>query len=407
MGILEKLKINGYEAYVVGGCVRDSLLGKEPIDWDICTNATPDIIANMFHKTIKIGQRFGTIKVVLDDGDYEITTFRSEGIYSDFRRPDEVKFSDNIEEDLKRRDFTINAMAFNPEIGLIDIFNGQKHLREKLIICVGNPKERFAEDPLRIMRCIRFAAQLQFKIDNDTYEALINNKEKLKSISVERIRDEFNKILVSNDPSQGVQLIIKSDMDSLVFIKVENKEDCIQALDKLNEIEAHLILRLSMLFIITMKYTKTTLTEIEKYLKRFKHDNNTIAIINNLIREYINIKETKTSVEFKKIIRRIGKVNTPYLLKLYKVIDQSRHASDLESMYQNILQMQEPIDISDLYIRGEDLMKIGLQGPAIGEAIELLIEAVHEEPLFNKKNMLIDIIRNKYFNRAGATDGRN
>ena len=203
--ILQQLNKHGYEAYIVGGCVRDSLLGKQPNDWDITTSAKPEEVKAIFHRTIDTGIQHGTVTVlvdreILDDGSgspashtdyaFEVTTYRVDGVYTDHRRPESVCFTASLEEDLKRRDFTINAMAYNPEQGVIDIFGGQKDLEKGIIRCVGEASERFDEDALRILRAVRFAAQLDFVIENQTREAMRDQAKFLKDISAERIYED-------------------------------------------------------------------------------------------------------------------------------------------------------------------------------------------------------------------------
>ena len=215
--ILQQLNKHGYEAYIVGGCVRDSLLGKQPNDWDITTSAKPEAVKAIFHRTIDTGIQHGTVTVlvdreILDDGrgspashtDYafEVTTYRVDGVYTDHRRPESVCFTASLEEDLKRRDFTINAMAYNPEQGVIDIFGGQEDLEKGIIRCVGEASERFDEDALRILRAVRFAAQLDFVIENQTREAMRDQAKFLKDISAERICTELTKMIVSKHPER-------------------------------------------------------------------------------------------------------------------------------------------------------------------------------------------------------------
>ena len=200
--ILDKLQSNGYEAYIVGGCVRDSLIGFAPHDWDICTSALPEQICDVFsdYKIIPTGIQHGTVTVLIEDSGishfYEITTYRVDGEYKDNRHPESVEFVSSLEQDLSRRDFTINAMAYNPKTGLIDLFDGAKDIENRIIRCVGNPKERFSEDALRILRALRFALRFNYKIDNDTLSAMDQCSELLKNISIERVNSELTIILI-------------------------------------------------------------------------------------------------------------------------------------------------------------------------------------------------------------------
>ena len=186
--ILDKFDSNGFEAFIVGGCVRDSLLNKKPQDYDITTNAFPEKIEELFDKTIPTGIKHGTVTVLIDKNSYEVTTYRVDGEYLNNRKPKDVKFVSNIEEDLSRRDFTINAMAYSPYLGFKDCFNGKEDLKNKLIRCVGNPDKRFSEDALRMLRAIRFSCQLNFKIEKLTAESIRKNFKLIKNISMERIQ---------------------------------------------------------------------------------------------------------------------------------------------------------------------------------------------------------------------------
>ncbi|MBP5600035.1 MAG: CCA tRNA nucleotidyltransferase, partial [Lachnospiraceae bacterium] len=198
--IINTLEENGFEAYAVGGCVRDSLLGRVPNDWDITTSAKPLETKKLFKRTFDTGIKHGTISVLLDKEIYEVTTYRIDGEYEDARHPKEVTFTSKLSEDLLRRDFTINAMAYNPKRGLVDLYGGKEDLENKIIRCVGNPYDRFTEDALRIMRAVRFAAQLNYQIEDDTKKAIKELSPNLKKISAERIQVELVKLLTSDNP---------------------------------------------------------------------------------------------------------------------------------------------------------------------------------------------------------------
>jgi len=200
--IINKIYENNYEAYIVGGCVRDAILGFEPNDYDITTSASPDIVKKIFKdfKCIETGIEHGTISVLIEDEIFEITTYRIEGEYKDHRRPENVEFTGKLEEDLKRRDFTINAMVYNEKKELVDLFGGKEDLNNKIIRTVGNPYDRFNEDGLRMIRAIRFSSKLNFAIEKETLKAIYDNAYTIKSISLERITDEFTKIILSDWP---------------------------------------------------------------------------------------------------------------------------------------------------------------------------------------------------------------
>ena len=250
--IIDKMYENDFEAYIVGGCVRDAILGFEPNDYDITTNATPETIKSIFRdfKCIETGIEHGTISVVMDEEIYEITTYRIEGEYKDHRRPENVDFTSKLEEDLKRRDFTINAMSYNEKEGLIDLFGGKIDIENKIIKTVGNPYDRFNEDGLRMIRAIRFSSKLDFKIEADTLLAIYNNAKIIKNISLERITDEFNKIILSNKP-ENIIYLFKTKLLNNLNISSEEDENKIAKLYKkiriLKKIDKILVKRLAVL----------------------------------------------------------------------------------------------------------------------------------------------------------------
>lgn len=200
--ILEQLNRANHEAYIVGGCVRDFLLGKEPSDWDITTSAKPQQVKALFRRTIDTGIAHGTVTIMKGNVGYEVTTYRIDGEYEDARHPKEVTFTSSLEEDLKRRDFTMNAMAYHPEKGLVDIFGGQEDMNRGIIRCVGNAKERFTEDALRMMRAIRFAAQMNYEIEEETFQAIRKMAPSISKVSAERIQVEMTKTLISAHPGK-------------------------------------------------------------------------------------------------------------------------------------------------------------------------------------------------------------
>lgn len=227
--IINELMNNGYEAYAVGGCIRDSILGKEPEDWDITTSANPLEVKKIFRRTVDTGIQHGTVTVLLEREGYEVTTYRIDGEYEDNRRPKSVEFTVDLVEDLKRRDFTINAMAYNRQEGLVDVFGGLKDLKEGIIRCVGSAAERFEEDALRILRAIRFSAQLGFEIEEETLKAVVEKAKNLEAISAERIRVELNKLLLSPHPEKlvdtykaGITKVVLPEFDSMMVTDQKN-----------------------------------------------------------------------------------------------------------------------------------------------------------------------------------------
>ena len=247
--ILHILQDAGYEAYAVGGCIRDSLLGRTPDDWDITTSARPEETKALFEKTIDTGIQHGTVTVMRHGRGYEVTTYRVDGEYEDGRHPKEVTFTASLEEDLKRRDFTVNAMAYNEEDGLVDLFGGRQDLERKIIRCVGEANERFEEDALRIMRAVRFSAQLGFTIEERTKEAIRGHADRLRQVSAERIQMELTKLVTSPNPDflriaweTGITAVVLPEFDRLMEQLVDASreaagelEDVPDPLDELDE----------------------------------------------------------------------------------------------------------------------------------------------------------------------------
>ena len=307
--IIHTLQEAGHEAYIVGGCVRDAILGKEPGDWDITTSAKPEEVKALFRRTIDTGIEHGTVTVMFDKEGYEITTYRVDGKYEDHRRPTSVTFTASLIEDMKRRDFTINAMAYNETEGVIDHFDGMGDLKRKMIRCVGEPKERFDEDALRILRALRFSAQLDFSIDEKTKEAIRNQAVYLKDISAERIHVELTKLLVSSHPERlrtayelGVTKIVLPEFDAMMETEQNNKHHMYtvgeHTLCVVQEVPATEALRwAALLHDVAKPCTKTSdetgdhfyehnrvgVDMAEDILRRLKFDNVTIGRVKRLV----------------------------------------------------------------------------------------------------------------------------
>lgn len=432
--IITILQSNGFEAYVVGGCVRDSILGKEPYDWDITTNALPEKTKNIFESDYKVfptGLKHGTITLLKeDDSAYEVTTFRIDGEYSDGRHPDEVMFTSSLREDLSRRDFTINAMAYSDKTGLVDYFNGLNDINIRVIRCVGNPNERFKEDGLRMMRGVRFSAQLGFKIEGDTEKAILQNSALIKNVSIERIQQEFNKIVL-NDPRRI------NDLWSLGLLKHFLPEFglCIGFEQKnpyhIYSIERHLVesmchidkqiaLRLTMLLHDVCK-PETRSTDVEgidhfynhgelsakkarEILKRMRYDNRTIDKVSELIR--FHDTEIIGKKNIRRLLNKLGKENLRDLIKVKEadilaqnsIYYQERH-NKLEKIRVEINEVIEENScyaIKDLKVDGSDLMNIGFKpDKSIGDTLKWLLELVIEKPELNEKDVLIELVKNR------------
>ena len=308
--IIHLLQENGYDAYAVGGCVRDSLLGRIPADWDITTSARPLEVKNLFKRTIDTGLQHGTVTVMMGKEGFEVTTYRIDGEYEDSRHPKEVIFTGKLEEDLKRRDFTINAMAYNDREGLVDVFGGAKDLENQIIRCVGDPSERFTEDALRIMRAVRFSAQLGFSIEEETKRAAGELAETLKKISAERIHTELVKLLVSPHPQYlktawelGITRVVLPEFDAMMETGQNNPHHCYtlgeHTLKALESVCADRVLRLAVVFHDMGKPEKRSTDEMgidhfyghqkaseeiaRRILRRLRFDNDTIAAVTKLV----------------------------------------------------------------------------------------------------------------------------
>lgn len=398
--IIEVLYSNGYEAYAVGGCVRDSVLGRKPKDWDVTTSALPQEVKSLFKKTIDTGIKHGTVTVMIKGEGYEVTTYRVDGDYKDGRHPENVKFSLKLTEDLQRRDFTINAMAYNNKVGLVDQFDGMKDLREGIIRCVGNPSERFGEDALRMMRAVRFCAQLGFRMDDDTYKAIIKLAPNIMKVSVERIQVELVKTLLSENPDY-----VQKFQETGLFAGILPKIDKIlsgkykkSTLTMLKFSECTTILRYAALF------SSIDYEDIQEILKSLKLDNYTIDTVSKLIKYSKNkIEENEPAV--REALHKYGKDMLNLMLKHEKAViatkeavtgimlpARKKHLAVMESMVSHIIERGDCFTLKDLDITGDDLIEYGLKGPEIGRVLGLLLDIVIENQKLNDKQTLITLI---------------
>ena len=436
--IINNFYKNSYEAYMVGGCVRDSILGVEPKDYDITTSAKPEETISLFEKTIPTGLKHGTITVIINSTPYEVTTFRTEGIYLDNRRPSSVDFVTDIKEDLSRRDFTINALAYNENTGLIDYFNGVNDIKNKIIRCVGDADKRFKEDALRMLRAIRFSCQLTFDIEENTLKAIKDNYKLIENISFERIRDEICKILISPNPSRGLELLKDTNLLELILPEINslvdfspkcnnhNRNVFTHTLRVIDNTENDLLLRLSALFHDVGKLN--TLTPFnnglfygfpghsiegaimsKRILSKLKFDNNTIKIVSKLIEHHLvlNVDTMLTKYEVKKLVNDVGKNNISLLFKLQRAdinsLDNPKIFLDkvnyTEKLTNEILENNEPLTIKDLDITGEDLISnLGLKpGKIIGDILNYLLDKVLENPNLNSKEILLNLAKDKFY----------
>ncbi len=437
--IINELIQHGFEAYAVGGCVRDMVLGREPEDWDITTSATPQEVKRIFRRTVDTGIAHGTVTVLLDKDHYEVTTYRLDGEYEDNRHPKEVSFTSSLSEDLKRRDFTINAMAYNEKEGFVDLFDGLADIKKGIIRCVGSAKERFDEDALRILRAVRFSAQLNFNIEEETMKAIKAKVSHLNNISAERIRVELNKLLISNHTDRfrtlyevGITGVILPEFDRLMTTPQKNihhiytvGEHTIRAVKEVAgkqeenqfDISQRSILKWTMLLhdiekpgTISMgkdgqnhfygHQEKGAITA-KNILKRLKFDNDTLNAVIHLIKWH-DYRFVLTPVGMRRAASKIGKdymellfevnradtsaKNPEYTKEKYDKLEQARN------IYEEILDKSECVSLKELNINGRDLIEDGYRpGKELGGILNKLLEAVIENPQLNQKETLISL----------------
>lgn len=431
------LNMEGFQCFLVGGSVRDSIMGFTPNEYDIATNAKPEDVQRIFKYTIPTGIKHGTILVILDDMHVEITTFRSDGNYSDGRHPDKVEYTASIEDDLPRRDLTINAMAYNVLDGtLIDMFDGMKDIKNKIIRSVGNPYERFTEDGLRIMRAIRFATKLNFNIEKETFEAICHSTGMLTSIAYERIREEFNGILISDNPFRGIELLRKTGILALIMPELMqgfgvsqnrfHKYDVyyhilhtIQAVEPLETEELTLLVRLAALFhdiakpMVQKKVSKQEepvyynhevvgANVAKKIMKRLKYSNAEIDFVTLLVRQHMFYYQDEwTDGAVRRFMKAVGIENIKPLLKLREADrlgsgnrkdKESKAIPKLLARIDKIIEEENAITVKDLKINGNDLMKeFNLKpGPIVGKILNYLLDLILDEPSLNDKEKLME-----------------
>ena len=419
----------GFEAYVVGGCVRDSILGRQPEDWDITTSATPGETKALFEKTFDTGIKHGTVTILLDREGFEVTTYRIDGKYEDNRHPKEVTFTRSLKEDLLRRDFTINAMAYNEKEGLVDIFGGLTDLKEKRIRCVGDAKQRFLEDALRILRGIRFAAQLGFSIEDETRAGMRELAPTLRKISAERIQAELIKMLVSDRPGLlleayelGITAQFLPEFDRLMKTEQETPhhmynvgEHTIHAIEN---VRADKILRLTMLLhdmgkpaLKTMDVSgrahfKKHAFESEKIagnvLRRLRFDNDTLRKVTRLV-YYHDYRMPAEAENVRRAVNRIGEDLFSYYMEvrradvlaqsMYRREEKIRNLDEIEELYSDIVKKEQCVSLKKLAVTGKDLIEAGMEpGKEIGKKLNELLELVIEKPELNTKKELLKFL---------------
>lgn len=425
--IIQQLSANGFEAYAVGGCVRDSILGREPEDWDITTSARPEQVKQIFPRTVDTGIEHGTVTVLMDKETFEVTTYRVDGEYEDHRHPKDVTFTACLEEDLKRRDFTINAMAYNPETGLVDIFHGMEDLKRQVIRCVGNPGERFDEDALRILRAIRFSAQLGFSIDEATKLAMSQRVEALREVSAERIRVELVKLLVSDHPERireacalGITRVILPEYDAIVGVAQHTPNHIYDVeehtLIALKNIDAAPVLRLTMLFHdfgkpvvkktdgerdIFYKHPEVSAKMCRNIMRRLKFDNHTLENVYRLVKWH-GLKYMANDISVRRALNRVGEDIFEDFIKVQRADVSAKNPAvipkkmkllaEKEAIYRKILRRGDCFEVKTLAVNGKDLIQAGIpQGPVLGAVLERLVELVIDAPELNEKAKLLEL----------------
>lgn len=429
--IIRILEENGHEAYAVGGCVRDTLLGRTPQDWDITTSAHPAEVKALFARTIDTGIAHGTVTVMMDHVGYEVTTFRIDGEYEDARHPREVTFTSNLVEDLKRRDFTINAMAYNPQSGIVDEFDGIGDLKRGVIRCVGNPIERFSEDALRMLRAVRFAAQLGFVVDEPTAEAIRQLAPTIAKVSAERIQVELVKLLVSNHPERmrtayelGLTKVFLPEFDRMMQTNQINKHHMYSVgehtICAMQNAAPEKVLRLVMLFHDVAKPVCMTTDEkgqnhfhkhpqvgadmTRDILHRLKFDNDTISQVCRFVRAH-DERPKLSDYAVRKVVSELGKENMPTLFavkradtlaqSMYQRSEKLAYIDRFEQLYQDIIDQNQCVSKKDLAINGRDLIAIGMKpGKELGGVLDTLYDEVLQNPDWNNYDKLMELAHN-------------
>ena len=431
--IIKNLQRHGYDAYAVGGCVRDSILNRKPEDWDITTSAKPEQVKRIFRRTVDTGIEHGTVTVLIGKDGFEVTTYRVDGLYEDGRHPKEVTFTSRLEEDLKRRDFTINAMAYNDDERLVDAFGGMRDLNYHLIRCVGDPKERFSEDALRILRAVRFSAQLAFPIEPETAEAIKSLAPNLEKISAERIQAELVKLLVSDHPERiqdacelGITKVVLPEWDDMVGVKQNtphHKYDvAAHTVHALRSVKNDKVLRLTMLFHDMGKPVMKTTDEngrdhfkghaiaseqiAKTVMKRLKFDNDTIRKVTKLV-AYHDYRMEPTGANVRRAMHEIGAELFPYYLAVrladtkaqssYERREKLENIIQIRELYRNALRNKECVTLKDLAVTGTDLINLGIApGKELGTLLNELLDMVIEDPAWNQKGKLCDYVKERF-----------
>ena len=426
--IIHRLQENGFQAYVVGGAVRDLLLGSPVYDWDITTDAAPKLVSSLFEKVVPTGIKYGTVTVMLEDGDFEVTTFRCDEKYSDGRHPDKVSFTNDLEEDLSRRDFTVNAIAYDPiSEKLVDPFDGKSDLSNKLIKAVGAPLDRFNEDGLRSLRACRFAAKLDFTIEKNTLSAAAATMKVFKKVASERVRDEILKMLSSEKPSIGFEYMRQTGLLKIILPELEK---CV-GVKQPKQFHAHdvyfhavyacdaapkelpMVRLAALLHDISKPQCKKGDTfydhdnkgaeTAEKIMKRLKFGSDDIKEVKNLIKNHMfNYTGQWSDSAVRRFIKRVGldSLEDLFILRIADMNAMERevdaeYLKELKGRIQKVVDEENALNISDLKLSGKDIMKeLKLaQGPKVGRILAFLLDNVLEDPSLNSRKNLLSLAK--------------
>ena len=413
--IIDNIRSHGYEAFIVGGCVRDAVLGRIPGDWDITTSAKPEQVKGIFGKTVDTGLKHGTVTIIKHGKGYEVTTYRIDGEYLDGRHPETVEFTPDLREDLKRRDFTINAMAYSHETGIVDEFEGMEDLKRRVIRCVGRAGDRFTEDALRILRAVRFAAQLDFVIEDETYKAIVKIAPNLTHVSKERIQVELTKLLLSDHPEKiwmvdetGIADYVTSGFPEVFERELEREnshnagenetpgkcgclvdgasrdalKECWTGLAALPSDKSHRWAG----FLRHM-----TPEQAVKILRGLKLDNDTIGNVKSMVMAF-QAPLAVDKVQIRKLLSRVTEYQFLGAMQLKK-LDGDETVPELLQLFEEIREAGDCVSLKQLAVNGGDLLQQGLEkGKQIGDGLMYLLNLVLEEPKLNKKDILLEKI---------------
>lgn len=381
--VLLGLQAREYRAYLVGGCVRDMIIGVAPNDWDICTSALPEEVMAVFPASRPTGLKHGTVTVVIGSHSVEVTTFRTDGAYSDHRRPDSISFVTDLTADLSRRDFTMNAVALSPDGLTVDPFGGIEDIRLGIVRCVGEPELRFEEDALRMFRALRFAARLGFTIDIDTYSAISAKAPLAASLAAERVRDELEKTLLTNHTERIGEMIGLGLLNKYINSSKAEKPDCAA----LSHLQKKALPRWAVFSAMLEKSGR--IPSVRKFLSALRLDGRTVRCCVNAS-EILKLPPPADRLGWKKLLCRYGVDSVACAAAAYGVLTGD---DECEKQFIAVLKSGECFSMRRLAVTGDDLLALGLKGHELGEMMRFLLEYVMEHPEFNKRELLLSLAK--------------